>query len=133
MPRAKGKPEKVPTPGRTTTSRGRQFRRDGMGQHEADKNQPEWKRFHELKVGTTLVAFVADSGMSPDYNAAAGHIRAGRITIGEARQQGPGWVLERPLECTRVTDPQYVIVPPCVIRGGWKEKKVAIITGVASG
>jgi len=133
MAKGKGKPEKVPTTGRATTSRGRQFRRDGMGQHEADKNQPEWKRFHELKVGTTLVEFVSDSGLVPTINAAAGHIRAGRITIGKAEQLGPGWVLERPLECTRVIDPQYVIVPPCVIRGGWKNQKVAIITGVASG
>lgn len=122
--------EKVPMPGKTKKARGRQFRRDGMGQREADKNQPEWKRFWELKRGTTLKQFVADSGMSPNENAAAGHIRAGRIMIGKAEQRDKGWILERPIDCVRVTDPNFVIVPPCVIRGGWKDKKVAIITGV---
>jgi len=104
-----------------------------MGAEEKDKEQPEWKRFWALMPGTTLMEFVADSGMSPDENAAAGHIRAGRVTIGWAERRGDqAWVLQRPIECERITDPNYVLVPPCVVRGGWKDKKVAIIVDVAS-
>jgi len=103
-----------------------------MGARERDKDQPEWKRFWELEPGTTLVEFVADCGMSPDANAAAGHIRAGRVTIGWAEPRGSqAWVLQRPIECERITDPNYEIKPPCVIRGGWKDKKVAIVVSVA--
>lgn len=117
-------------PKKTAKSRGRQFRRDGMGFSESDKNQPEWKRFHELEEGTTLEAFIADADMAENPKAAHGAIRAGRYSVGKAEQRGDGWVLERPIECTRVTNPKFVLRPPCVIRGGWKQQKVAIITGV---
>jgi len=119
-------------PGKATKSRGQQFRRDGLGFSERDKNQPEWKRFHELVAGTTLIAFVIDADMTDNVNAVAGHIRAGKYTIGTAEKRDKGWILQRPIECTRVTDPNYILHPPCVIRGGFKKLKVAIITGVKS-
>ena len=132
----KGKDEKTSAkikPGKVTKSHGRQFRRDGMGFNEADKKQPEWKRFHELVAGTTLLEFVIDADMTDNVNAVAGHIRAGKYTVGTVEQRGEGWILQRPIECKRITDPDYVLPPPCVIRGGFKKLKVAIITGVKSG
>ena len=125
------KPAKI-KPGKTKEVRGRQFRRDGIGFNEVDKKQPEIKPFHDLKEGTTLAEFVADSDMCENPKSAEGQIKGGKYTVGTAKRQGEGWVLQRPIECVRIRDPKYVLRPPCVVRGGFDGLKVAIITGSKS-
>lgn len=127
MPKKK---EAKKRPDQTEKARGRKFRPDGLGRGMKDKKQPEWKHFDSLEAGTTLLEFLVDSGLEANAGQAAGAIRAGRYTIGGAERMTEGtWRLDRPIECARITDPDFVLKPPCVVRGGWKSLKAAIIKG----